>query len=191
MIRQVHHSATTLEGEGTGACMIRRKFIPVELYVEQKGQYLTFRKKIPFRVRQVVGVIITHTAPDHQMHTNRVYVESSPNIAIDPSLICALGSSLVSNPRACYSLHVPEGQKLYYAQPKRLGYASLVLNDQYGKFRSPVECMLQDPFSGLTEAYRVWESKYSGLGTVELCIEPDTGDDPDNDEDEDDDNENI
>ena len=93
MIRQVHHSAITLEGEATGAGMIRRKFIPVELYVEKKGQYLTFRKKVPFRVRQVVGVIITHTAPDHPMHTNRVYMGSGPNIAIDPSLICALGSA--------------------------------------------------------------------------------------------------
>lgn len=187
MIRKVK---SQLYGEESTSMVIRRKFIPVEFLITKKGQYQTFKKKVPYQVKKVVGIIITHSAPDHMMLANRIFIGSAADTQINQKLVCGLNSDIISGERQCYQLEVKHSENLYYGQPKRLGYAALTLNGQYGKFKSPVELLVRDSWTDFKEEYLVWESNYSSLGKVELCMMPDAGDghsDNDDDHDEDDD----
>ena len=79
MIRSIEHQQK-LEGEGSEQCLIKRRFVPVELTISENGQYKIFKEKIPHNTRKVVGVVITHDARDHKMHHNRVYVGAKPDM---------------------------------------------------------------------------------------------------------------
>ncbi|GAA5036613.1 hypothetical protein GCM10011506_30090 [Marivirga lumbricoides] len=154
--------------------MIKRRLIPIEMQITEKGQYQTFQQKIPFQVHKVVGIIFTHNTPSEIPFASRVYVGSAPNAAISQSLIYRLRNEKTTGATLCLSVHVPPCEKLYYAQPHKLGKYNLFINGRTGKFKEPVTISLRDFWTGSEEYYWVWESKYEGCGTVELCVSADS-----------------
>ncbi|GAB3343956.1 hypothetical protein GCM10027429_35230 [Marivirga atlantica] len=189
MIRKVS-IASKLEGEGSEKLLIKRRFVPVEISIIQNGQYQTFKEKVPHGTRKVVGIVITHDAPDHKMHHNRVYVGSTSDMAINQALVCRLNDDLIGSQPVVYRIEVKQGEKLYYAQPKRLEMPELKLNGEEDKFKDAVVVEIRDFWTDFKEDYRVWESKYAGLGIVELIVSPTSGEDDEGgneDDDEDDD----
>lgn len=186
MIRSLEHRQK-LEGKEAEKCLIKRRFVPVEIAISEHGQYKTFKEKIPYDTRKVVGVVITHDAADHMMYHNRIYVGSAPDTHINQELVCGLKDDLIGDRAVSYRIEVKPDEKLYYAQPKRLTIPELKLNGNDGKFKDPVVISLRDFWTDFDEDYRVWESKYAGLGLVELVVNPssdDNGDDDDYDEDD-------
>ncbi|MTI23084.1 hypothetical protein E1176_18785 [Fulvivirga sp. RKSG066] len=189
MIRKVT-IPPTLEGEVAEKLLIKRHFVPVEISITENGQYRTFKEKVPHGSRKVVGVIITHDASDHMMHHNRVYVGSAPDTHINQALVCGLKDDLIGSQPIVYQIEVKEGEKLYYAQPKRLEMSELKLNGHQDKFKDPVVVEIRDFWTDFKEDYWVWESKYAGLGKVQLEVIPASGGngngDIDDDEEDDD-----
>ncbi|GAA0893616.1 hypothetical protein GCM10009122_32950 [Fulvivirga kasyanovii] len=188
MIRKVIQQMT-LEGEAAEKLLIKRHFVPVEFSITENGQYKTFKEKVPHSSCKVVGVIITHGAPDQKIHHNRVYVGSAQDTYINQALVCGLRDDLIGSQPVVYRIEVKEGEKLYYAQPKRLEMAELKLNDQKDKFKDPVTVEIRDFWTDFKEDYWVWESKYAGLGMVKLEVHPapeNYGDGGINDDEEDD-----
>jgi hypothetical protein len=189
MIRGIEHRHK-LEGEESEKCLIKRRFVPVEISITQNVQYQTFKEKVPHGTRKVVGILITHDAPDHKMHHNRAYVGSAPDMAINQTLVCGLKDDLLGSQPVVYRIEVKEGEKLYYAQPKRLEMPELKLNGQEDKFKDPVFIELRDFWTDFKEDYWVWESKYAGLGMVNLevtTISVDNAEGGGNDDEDDDD----
>ena len=184
MIRKVTISPT-LEGEVAEKLLIKRYFVPIEISITENGQYKTFKEKVPHGSRKVVGVIITHNAPDHMMHHNRVYVGSAPDTQVNQALVCGLKDDLIGSQPVVYQIKVMEGQKLYYAQPKRLEIPELKLDGQPDKFKHPVTVEIRDFWTDFKEDYWVWESKYDGLGIVQLVVIPASGGKGDGDIDDD------
>jgi len=189
MIRKVT-IPSALGGEVTEKLLIKRHFVPVEISITENGQYKTFKEKVPHGSRKVVGVIITHDAPDHKMHHNRVYMGNAPDTHINQALVCGLQDDLIGSQPVVYQIEVKEGEKLYYAQPKRLERAELKLNGQQDKFKDQIIVEIRDFWTDFKEEYWVWESKYAGLGLVNLEVIPSSQDNADSgldDDDEDDD----
>lgn len=174
MIRKVTISPT-LEGEVAEKLLIKRHFVPVEISITENGQYKTFKEKVPHGSRKVVGIIITHDAPHHKMHHNRVYVGSAPDTQINQELICGLQDDLIGSQPVVYQIEVKEAEKLYYAQPKRLEKPELKLDGQPDKFKDPVTVEIRDFWTDFKEDYWVWKSKYAGLGIVQLEVIPASG----------------
>ena len=77
MIRELSHTEG-VEGEDTDPMLVKRRFIPIELMINKNGQYQTFKKKIPYQVRKVVGLVVTHSVPNHLMLSNRIFIGSGP-----------------------------------------------------------------------------------------------------------------
>lgn len=186
MIRKVAISST-LEGEVAKQQLIKRHFIPVKISITGNGQYKTFKEKVPHGIQKVVGVIITHKAADHMMHHNRVYVGNAPDVHINQSLVCGLKDDLIGSQPVVYHIEVEEGEKLYFAQPKRLAIPELRLKGAENKFKDAVVIEVRDFWTDFKEDYWVWESKYAGLGTVELIVNPEGHSDGDIDDDDEDD----
>ncbi|MGB5930024.1 MAG: hypothetical protein WBH03_17715 [Cyclobacteriaceae bacterium] len=173
MIRDIEYRQK-LEGKEAEKCLIIRRFVPIEIAISENGQYKTFKEKIPHNIRKVVGVVITHDAPDHKMHHNRVYVGNAPNGYINQELICRLNNDLIGSQAVTYQIEVKQADKLYYAQPKRLPIPELMLNGNYGDFKEPILMELRDFWTDFKEDYLVWESWSAGLGKVELKVSPST-----------------
>jgi len=188
MIRKVT-MPSTLEGEVAEKLLIKRHFVLVEISITENGQYKTFKEKVPHGNEKVVGVIITHNAPDHMMHHNRVYVGSASDTHINQELVCGLQDDLIGSQPVVYTIDVKEDEKLYYAQPRRLEIPELKLNGQQDKFKDPVALEIRDFWTDFKEGYWVWESRYAGLGMVKLEVNPIPADNADGggDDDEDDD----
>ena len=183
MIRKITEQEK-LEGQASEELYIKRRFVPIELTIAERGQYRTFKEKIPYGTRKVAGIVITHDAPDHKMHHNRIYVGSAPDTHIDQGLVCGLKDDLIGNEAVTYQVEVGQGEKLYFAQPKRLSTPELKLNGYYWKFKHPVVITLRDFWTDFHEDYCVWESRYTGWGIMNLCVKPGVGDDPDEYEEE-------
>ena len=169
MIRIIEHK---LEGEESEQLLIRRRFVPLEITLSENGQYKTFKEKIPYVTRKVVGVVITHDAPDHMMYHNRIYVGSEPDSYINQELVCGLKDDLIGSQAVTYQIEVKDGEKLYYAQPKRLEIPELKVNGSYEKFKDPVVISIRDFWTDFDEDYQVWESRYAGLGMVDFYVNP-------------------
>lgn len=170
MIRQ----RTTLDRQPAETLLIKRRFVPVELTVSKSGQYLTFREKVPHNTRRVAGIIITHDAPTHPMYHNRIYVGSrKPEGAITSPFVSRLPDDLIGEESVEYALNVLPGERLYVAQPSRLGQPELILNEQRQQFRDLVEITLRDYWTDFKETYWVWESKQVSLGKITLQVTPD------------------
>ena len=108
---------------------------------------------------------------------------------VNQSLICGLKDDLIGSQPVVYRIEVKEDEKLYYAQPKRLEIPELKVNGNDGKFKDPVIIEIRDFWTDFKEDYRVWESKYAGLGIVELMVTPTSGENDEGGSDEDDDDE--
>ncbi|PTB98005.1 hypothetical protein C9994_00160 [Marivirga lumbricoides] len=158
----------------TNQTFIKRRLIPVEMHINEKGQYQTFQQKIPFHVQKIVGVIIISDTPSQMVFPTRIYLGSAPDTVITPSLVYGLRNDIATGETQYFSIHVAACEKLYFAQPHTLGKPYLFLNGRTGKFKDPVTISLTDFWTGCEENYWVWESKYTGFGTVELCVKADS-----------------
>ncbi len=185
MIRQVQLSG--VDKADRSKLMIKRKFIPIALTMKGTGDYITFKEKLPFNTRKLVGVIITCNAPGHKALGNRVYFGNGPGGQYNQAFIEQLPWDLAKGQSQTYHLVVSEDQYLYYAQPKRLGCPTLKINDQKYRFKDPRTLGVQG-CEAMEEEYRAWKSKHHSLGNIRLEIlqEDDYQDREDYDGDDDD-----
>ena len=168
MIRKVE--TTGLGSEQEQRRLIRRTWIPVEIAVQQIGEYRTFAEKLPQRAQKVVGAVITYDAPGHRMDHPRIFVGTGPNNRYEAKFLCSLKDDLVQSGKTKYELVVKSGQYFYYAQPAFLPSPELRANGSDNVWAEARSVVIRDQWTDFKLDYWVWKNRYPILGSVHLEV---------------------
>ena len=63
MIRKIQPTRGLSGGGQSQQCLVRRKWVPVTLAIQDTGEYLVFRQKLSHTAVKVVGIIMTSDTP--------------------------------------------------------------------------------------------------------------------------------
>ncbi|MGB3465074.1 MAG: hypothetical protein WBA74_07385 [Cyclobacteriaceae bacterium] len=161
-----------LDGQAIGEKLVRRHFVPVAITVRRSGDFKLFREKIPHGTHKVVGILVSVDAPERSALHNKIYFGAgAADTLVNETFIRNLNADQLANSQYTrYKIQVGFGEKLYFAQPRRLQLSRLVLNGQSNQFETPIGMEFTNPFNGDEEDYNVWVSKSSGLGLAELLV---------------------
>lgn len=168
MLRQIK-SSNNLSGTGEKR-LLKRRLIPVELVVGDKGDYITFRKKLPHNTKKVAGIIITSDTP--------------PEIIIKYKIVWGAGAPRPDNEyyMRAFTIYTAreselllegyearENEYVYYAQPKSMPIPIIRLNGRLNHFRSPVTINKVSHID-LNEDLYLWRSRQHSLGITTIEV---------------------
>ena len=86
------------------------------------------------------------------------------------AFITALTREYMGEVTDFFEVNAGVNQKVYYAQPKRLGLVEFEYTGIVGGFLDPVTVSVTDPVLQSTEDYYLWESAVDELGAVAIYV---------------------
>jgi hypothetical protein len=149
---------------------LKINFFPVRFTITKGGQVEYHQIPIPPNVERIVGIGIDEKLVNQPfVHNIRRYGVGLPgeNAA---SFALALTKEYMATSGDTFTVEANAGEKVYYAQPKRLGSVRFEYGDSVGGFIGPTVISLTDEATGVTEDYSLYESTVDNLGVVTVQV---------------------
>lgn len=170
-----HRISEGLNGE-TEKHLIRRKLMPVDVTIDKKGVFKTFRIKLSPKVSRVTGIVATAdtmVAPPSPEPSDRWYAgpSNSPDMFDGKRITRLRYTGTFDKSFFEISFELGKSQWGYYAQPQRLNFFNVSSFNREIPLSYMTTIPVTDPDTGLTEPYDVWRTDIAGPGALTIGVE--------------------
>ncbi len=147
---------------------VKIRFVSQSFTISHAGQRYRAQMRMPAGAVAVVGADAAQMLSDAPMVADvRYHFAGAPGLSALPpnasrEFMAQVGGSFVETAGL--------GQKIYYAQPVRLGIPRFEFGGVVGGFLAPQTIAVTDTVTGISENYYLWESTLAGLGDTEVTV---------------------
>jgi hypothetical protein len=150
---------------GPEELLIKRRLVPVRLRISQKGVYR--KLQVSTRGQKVIGIIISQRLlPDMPMAAYYRYYGVGGTGQTSEAFIKSLTRQEIRTKVGQAYINAGVGEKVYIAQPVRLGIPVIRYNDVEGGFFAATVVSVTNDTTQHTEDYFLYESVNVNLGSL-------------------------